>query len=293
MASIDLEVSGVVSATGWTGATQANLSSSNDARATDGDPAEVIKADIDNAPGDYDTGNHVNLHVEWRLNGTANRAKNLLMELRSSDGLTLHASYTTPSVTSQATDRTDVSGNLTLNLSVADLNSAQLWATVQEGGGMPDSAKVEIDHMKVILDYNVASTDRAAQVSWAELEVPTAPRSAQVSWAEMEVPNAPRRAQVAWAEMEVPNADRRAQISWSEFEVPTAPRTAQISWAELEVPNANRKAQVAWAELEVPDAPRRAQVSWAEFEIPDAPVGGPPTGKIVTSTRPDRHTELN
>ena len=78
---------------------------------------------------------------------------------------------------------------------------------------------------------------RRAQVSWAELEVPTAPRRAQVSWAELEVPTAPRRAQVSWAELETPNAPRRAQVSWSEFETPTSPSRAQVSWAELQVPD--------------------------------------------------------
>ena len=70
--------------------------------------------------------------------------------------------------------------------------------------------------------------DAAAQVSWAELEVPSANAAAQVSWAELEVPFASAAAQVSWAELEVPTADSAAQVSWAELEVPTATAAAQV-----------------------------------------------------------------
>lgn len=123
-----------------------------------------------------------------------------------------------------------------------------------------------------IFKWVAASTDRKAQVSWAELEIPIAPRKARVSWAELEIPNAARAARVSWAELEIPTAPRKAMVSWAELEVPTAPRRARVSWAELEVPSGPRKARVSWAELEIPDVPpRKARVSWAEFEVPTAP----------------------
>lgn len=123
-----------------------------------------------------------------------------------------------------------------------------------------------------LISVKPASSDRTAQVSWAELEVPTAPRTAIVSWAELEVPTAPRSALVSWAELEVPNVpDRAGQVTWAELEVPDAPRAAQISWVELEIPPGARAAQVTWAELEIPTAPRTAQVTWTEFEVPNAP----------------------
>ncbi len=136
----------------------------------------------------------------------------------------------------------------------------------------------------------VATSDRRAQVTWAEMEVPNAPRRAIVSFAEMEVPNAPRRAIVSWAEMEVPTAprraiitfaemevpdspsgDRRAVVTWAEMEVPDGARRAVVTWAEMELPNAPRRAIITWAELEVPGQPRRAIVTWAELEVPNAP----------------------
>lgn len=119
-----------------------------------------------------------------------------------------------------------------------------------------------------------AATARRSQVSWSELEIPTAPRRTQVSWGELEIPTAPRRSQVAWAELEVPTSPRLTRISWAELEIPDVPvatRRALISWAELEAPNAPRLARLAWAELEMPTAPRRGLVSWAELEVANAP----------------------
>ncbi|MCC2626387.1 MAG: putative Ig protein [Thermomicrobiales bacterium] len=156
----------------------------------------------------------------------------------------------------------------------ADINSGGfgLMMSAQATGNNTD---VHIDFVRITVHYTeAAGTDRKAQVTWAEMEVPTAPRKAQVTWAEMEVPNAPRRAQVSWAEMEVPTAPRRAVISWAEMEVPDAPpgpRRAQVTWAEMEVPSAPRRALISWAEMEVPATPRRAQVTWAELEVPTAP----------------------
>jgi len=143
-----------------------------------------------------------------------------------------------------------------------------------EAPGTMTSSATATGWCAMTMALRAAVTARVAEVSWAELEVPTAPRRAQVSWAEMEVPTAPRRSQVSWAELEVPddpNTGRVARVSWAELEIPTAPRVAQMSWAEFEVPTAPRRSQVSWAELEVPNGPRKAQVSWAEYEIPIAP----------------------
>lgn len=156
MASATLDVTSIVSATGWTGATVANLSTSDDTRATDGNPAEVITAEITDAPGDYGSGNFVVLNAEWRVSGTATRPKNLLLELTDSTGVTVHATFTTPSLSALAADATHSSGNLTLNLSAANLNSSRLRVTVQEGGGMADTVTAEIDRVWVTLDYNIA-----------------------------------------------------------------------------------------------------------------------------------------
>jgi hypothetical protein len=117
----------------------------------------------------------------------------------------------------------------------------------------------------------VAATDTEADVSWAEMEVPTAPRRADVAWAEAEVPTAPRRADISWSEMEAPAAPRHADVSWAEAETPDAPRRVDVAWAEAEVPTAPRSMDVSWSEMELPDAPRSADVGWAEMELPNAP----------------------
>jgi hypothetical protein len=102
--------------------------------------------------------------------------------------------------------------------------------------------------------YEVSlNSDRRYQVSFAELEVPTAPRRYRVSFAELEIPNAPRRYQMSFAELEIPNADRRYRVSFAELEIPTAPRRYQLSWVELELPDGARRYLLAWAEMEVPD----------------------------------------
>lgn len=131
------------------------------------------------------------------------------------------------------------------------------------GGGGPSSITVDFAE----LETPNASTNRRAQISWAELEVPTAPRKAEVSWVELEIPNAPRGAEVSWIEFEIPNADRGAEVSWVEFEIPTAPRSAEVSWIEFEIPN----------------APRRAEISWIEFEVPSggAPAEGLPDDLLL------------
>lgn len=169
---------------------------------------------------------------------------------------------------------TEVGSTYTLSAgeanSISDYNDLYLRVSRQGDTGGPPGNRRSLVVDLVEFEIPDANTDRQAQVSWAEMEVPNAPRQAQLSWAEMEAPTPPRQAQVSWAEMEIPTAPRRAQLSWAEMEVPTAPRQAQLSWAEIEIPGIERHAQVSWAEFEVPTAPRQGQVSWAELEIPTA-----------------------
>jgi len=86
---------------------------------------------------------------------------------------------------------------------------------------------VSDDWTAYTLAVHPAPNSRRAQVSWAELEAPTAPRRAYVSWAELEVATAPRRAFVSWAELELPTAPRRGQVSWAELEAPGGDTTPQ------------------------------------------------------------------
>lgn len=150
------------------------------------------------------------------------------------------------------------------------------------GGGSPSKrATVEVGAIEWNAQYVAPSTDRAAAISWGEIEVPTAPRSASISFAEMEVGTPPRTAAIAWAELETPEppADQSAAVSWAELEAPDAPvnidRDAVLSWGEMEVPTAPRAAAIAWAEMETGTPPRSVQVAWAVVEVPS--VGLPPS----------------
>lgn len=154
MATTELEVTGVLSSTGWTGATVANLSTDNDVRATDGVAGEVISTDITDAPGDFTGQNSVTLHVSGRRQGTVVRDKTILVELLNSSDTVLE-SFTTAVL--GASDAQYDSSALTRSDSQATIDGYRLRCTVQEGGGMPDSATVEIDHMWVTLEYSTAS----------------------------------------------------------------------------------------------------------------------------------------
>ena len=151
MPSSDLTVNSVISATGWTAATVANLSSSNTVSATDGEADELISTDIDDAPGDFVVLTTVQLFVEARIvGGTPDREKQITFTLRDS-GDTILETLNTGNITSSyvvysssAIARSDVE-------SVID--GYRLRALITEGGGMPDSITVEIDHMFLRIVY--------------------------------------------------------------------------------------------------------------------------------------------
>lgn len=171
------------------------------------------------------------------------------------------------------------------------LNGTFKTRTRARSGNNATSVNYEWDYIRVTVDYSlppriaqvsqaeleVPTANRAARVSFAELEAPQPPRIAHVSFAALEVPDAPRAAHISFAELETPTANRGAQVSFAEFETPdvtpSTDRQLHVSFAEFEAPTANRIAAVSVAEFEVPDAPPRALVSFAELEIPNAPRG--------------------
>lgn len=165
MANTDLNYTSTVSATGWTN--PGNVASSNDTRATDGTPAEAITIEIDNAPGDYNntnTGNTVTLRVEARTQGSVSRPKQITFDLLDSsnnavlDSGSSAITFSTGNLT--ATDATYTSSAFTLanNYTSSNVDGWRLRATVTEGGGMADTATVEIDLMNLTLSYAVAGT---------------------------------------------------------------------------------------------------------------------------------------
>lgn len=156
---------------------------------------------------------------------------------------------------------------------VSDATALEVRVNGTSAGGKATSRKsVEVGAVEWNAEYVVESLDRAAAVSWGELETPEAPRSAAVSFAEFEVGVAPRIAAVSWSEFEVPDAPvavgSAADLSWAAVEVPDAPSAASLSWSEFEVPTAPRSVQLSWAALETGEPPRRAAVSLAYLEVP-------------------------
>lgn len=154
MPTTSLVPTSIISATGWTGATVANLSSSDDTRATDGVAGELISCEITNSPGDFGSQNSIQLHIEARTQGTVQRPKTLLVELLDSGDNVLQ-SFTTDTLT--GTDSTHNSTAFTRTDSSTVIDGYRIRCTVQEGGGMPDTATVEIDRVWATLDYNVAA----------------------------------------------------------------------------------------------------------------------------------------
>lgn len=163
MAVQRLTYQSTVSATGWTGA--GNVASSDDVRATDGVAGEILDINLADAPGDYhdtNSGNTVQLRVEARTVGTNVRTKQITLDLLDSGGSAVLDSggaaitFSTGDLT--ASDAVYESGLITLpdNYTAANVDGWRLRATVTEGGGMPDSATVEIDEMSVNLDYDLA-----------------------------------------------------------------------------------------------------------------------------------------
>lgn len=157
MATAELEVTSVIVATGWTGATVANLNTSNDARATNGEATELISCEIDNAPGGFTSMNNVTLHFEARNQGTISREQRVTIELRNSSE-TILETHGPIAVTSS--DVVYNSSARTRSDSSTVIDGWRLRVTITEGGGMAEDETVEIDHMWVTLDYN-AGADHA------------------------------------------------------------------------------------------------------------------------------------
>lgn len=153
MPTTELVPTSIIAASGWAGATVANLSTSNDVRATDGVAGEFINSEMTDSPGDFFSQNLVFLNVEARVVGTVNRLKQILVELLDGVDAVLE-SFTTPDLT--GSDVTSGSTGFLRSDGVVQIDAYRLRCTVQEGSGMPDSATVEIDKMWVVLDYDVA-----------------------------------------------------------------------------------------------------------------------------------------
>ena len=152
----DLNPSSIISATGWTGASVANLSASDDVRATDGRPGEVISAELDDAPGEFDSLNTVRLRFEARAVGTVSRDKGVIFELLDGSDNVLQT-FNLGNIINLDSDTPYTSVAFPRSDALAVVNAYRARLTVTEGPGMADSATVEIDRIWVEIDYNEAA----------------------------------------------------------------------------------------------------------------------------------------
>lgn len=145
-----------------------NVATADDSRATAGVAADDLRIALDNSPGDYsdtNSGNTVTLTVQARTQGTINRQKQLVLTLTDSSGTAIQDSgasnitFTTSDLTGSDADYTSSAFTLADNYTGTNVDGWELAAAVTEGGGMPDSATVEIDYLAVsVLDYDIPTT---------------------------------------------------------------------------------------------------------------------------------------
>lgn len=155
MASTTLVVDSVDSATGWSNATVTALNTSQGTDyVSDGTAGEFIQGQLENTPTDFaslvTTGHYES--VGARRAGAVSRDKFVTFEILDSANNVLVSGTTLALSTSfSQTQRSFINNNYTKS----DIDGWQYRLTVTEGGGMPDSATVEIDYYFVFLQYNV------------------------------------------------------------------------------------------------------------------------------------------
>jgi hypothetical protein len=150
-----------------------NVQSSDDSRATAMVAGEDIRIALANSPADYNdtnSGNTVTLQVEARTQGSINRAKQVVLTLTNSSGTTITDSggaditFTTSDLTGSDATYTSSAFTLANNYTAANVDGWELKAAITEGGGMPDSATVEIDLLRVSeLQYDVTANNFTQQ----------------------------------------------------------------------------------------------------------------------------------
>jgi len=145
-----LNFTGIVSNSGWTDVSL--VTSSDNLRASDGAADDTFIIGIEDSPGDFSSLNTVLLRVEALVVGTVSRDKTLKVDLLDSSDTQLET-FTTGVI--GATDSTFVSSAFTRSDSAAVIDGYRLRVTVLEGGGMPDSATVNIDLLELEIDYDL------------------------------------------------------------------------------------------------------------------------------------------
>jgi hypothetical protein len=154
MATIDLQVTSVVTNSGFTNVSVETLNTSNDVRAQNGVAGDFLVVEIEDVPGDFGSQNTIQIHVEARHIGTIVRTKQITFDLLDNANNVLDTAGT-GDIT--ATEQVFSTVALSRSDAAATINGYRIRPTVTEGGGMPDSATIEIDHMFATLDYELAA----------------------------------------------------------------------------------------------------------------------------------------
>jgi len=155
---VTIDYTSVKSAGSWTNL--ANVAS-NDSNFATANPPEVVTGtiEVDDAPGDYggSTIGDVYFEINWRVqgSGTQKRGKYCTLNWRKADTTLIHT-YTTP-IVEGTTERTDTQtagpASGTSSLTTAEWNNSYIELIAQEEGGGPDDYYVQVDYLKIEVEY--------------------------------------------------------------------------------------------------------------------------------------------
>lgn len=106
------------------------------------------------------------------------------------------------------------------------------------------------------------ATTRSGQISFADVEIPSAPRDGEISFADLEIPSVNYFGEVSYADFEIPDSPASGQVAFANFTVPGIPASGQISFADLVFPDGSRQGEVSYADVEIPSA-----VQWTQFGV--------------------------
>lgn len=154
MPILDLNPTGVISQSGFTGATASNLQAIDGNRATGGVAGSNILVDIDDAPANFSTLTTVTLAINANTVGTVTRSKSATVELRNSSNTVLESF--TVELTGTATTYT--SSAFTRSATKSEIDGWRLFVNITESGGMSDTATVSIDRLWASIDYAAGAT---------------------------------------------------------------------------------------------------------------------------------------
>lgn len=154
-------VSSFVQATGWTNTNSITyLNSSDGSFISDGRPGEVLILKANSLPFQSNTGQAVDVYIGARTSGTVNRQKSLEVQFVPASG-TGETDTSSPLIASFPLSQFNFSVRFpnAVYLQNQDFyNEATYHLDIVEGGGMPDSATVDLDWFMPVASYIIGVT---------------------------------------------------------------------------------------------------------------------------------------